>query len=126
MNNSIEPTARRLYVIVREDLPPGLRAAQAGHAIAEFCLKNPVVASEWNENGNVLIILGVLNEWELLRVSFPISELMPMVEFCEPDLDDALTAVAAFPNQQEIYLFESFELAYSAPWWKRWARKIQW
>lgn len=95
---------KKLYVLVRKDLPQSYRAVQAGHAVAEYLLRGP--DTSWS-NGT-LIYLGVkglfqLEKWvyrlEAAKVSF--------VTFREPDIGDELTALAteygdAFKNLQTL------------------------
>lgn len=92
---------RKLYVLVREDLSPGLLTAQACHAVAEFFLAKGWSGRLWSEDpeGGYLIVLGVPNEealkgWvEILR-----GEKVDQASFHEPDLDGALTAVCFHPH----------------------------
>lgn len=81
----------KLYVIVRKDLSTSQRAVQAGHAVAEFLLRGPF--SRWN-NGT-LIYLGVkgLRQLENLRNKFYLEDIN-FIEFCEPDLENEITAIA--------------------------------
>jgi hypothetical protein len=43
----------KLYVLVRKDLPKNYQAVQAGHAVAEYLLKNP--KTKWN-NGTLVYL----------------------------------------------------------------------
>lgn len=76
---------------VREDLPPGLQAAQAVHAAIGFALAHPSLIPE------TVILVGVPDE-EALAVLM--GEAFSYATFAvrEPDLGDALTALAMEPS----------------------------
>jgi hypothetical protein len=78
---------RRLYVVVRDDLAPGLQMAQACHAVREFTLRRPDV-----DVGENLVVLGATPA-ELARL-LRATDGLPSVAFYEPDLGDELTAAA--------------------------------
>lgn len=88
----------KLYVLVRSDLSKSQQAVQAGHAVAEWLLKHRSCqchCSTW-ANG-VLVYLKVRNEAELLEWSSRINSKTGCTSsFTEPDLNESLTAVAAF------------------------------
>jgi hypothetical protein len=97
----------KLYAIGRKDLPPGLRAAQLSHA----CIEWTATFGRPPEN---LVLLEVENEEELNRVWAAMQILdAPYVAFHEPDLDDALTAVAVF-HADAPRLLSSIPLALKA------------
>ena len=109
--------ARKMYVVVRGDLPEGLRAAQAAHAVAEMCMWHPERAIEWNRTtgGNYLIILEVPDErqlldWKALVKCHGIHHEL----FREPDLRQEATAFAALPHPDLNDVFSPLPLAYSA------------
>lgn len=82
---------RRLYVLVRKDLPKNQASVQAGHVVAEYLLRGP--HSFWGNE--TLIYLGVkdeenLNEW----VDKITNSGYIVVRFREPDRNNELTAVA--------------------------------
>jgi hypothetical protein len=114
---------RKLYVVVRGDLAPGLRAAQAGHAIAEACLRHPERAAEWHDDpeGNYLIILEVESERDLLD-AYGAAKAWGVTRelFREPDLALEATAFAALPTVDQNPAFAALDLAYSKP--RRWLR----
>lgn len=105
-----------MYVLVREDLPPGLRAAQAGHAVAEMCLHYPEEAWEWHTEGNYLIMLGVTGLDALLSFHniFTLigAGVFPVEAFHEPDMDNEMTAFACLPPSEMNWIFGRFPLAY--------------
>lgn len=116
---------RKMYVVVRGDLPPGLRAAQAGHAVAEVCLYHASTAYGWNSDpdGNYLIILEVADEKELLNAyAFIRCHGIQQQAFREPDLDNEMTAFAALPSPELNYVFAHFPLAYTK---RRWAARFR-
>ena len=118
---------RKLYVLVREDLPTGLAAAQASHAVAEFCIGKRWSANIWHSHpeGNYLIILGVHDEealvaWHAICKGWDIDTKM----FREPDLGGAMTAFAAHPRPDQNYIFEDLPLAFRLP--HPWVRFKRW
>jgi hypothetical protein len=78
---------------VRKDLPKSYQAVQAGHAVAEWLLREQTWRNE------TLVYLGVNNENELLdwkeRLSF---RNMRYAAFREPDIGNQLTAVATLTD----------------------------
>ena len=82
----------KLYILVRNDLSPSYQAVQAGHAVAEFCLRGP--STNW-ENGT-LIYLTVQNEEQLYRWKSRLKRRsIKYAEFREPDIGNELTAISA-------------------------------
>lgn len=79
---------KRLYVVVRGDLPIGLQMAQACHAAREFALKWPEV-----DAGENLVVLQAQHEGHLLRLWLE-CDTYEGVTFREPDLGDQYTAFA--------------------------------
>lgn len=83
------PRVDRLYAIARADLPVGLRTAQVGHALIGWTLEHGTPP----EN---LVVLQVPDEDALRAILGRLDGRT--VAFHEPDLDDALTAIAAGPE----------------------------
>ncbi len=80
---------RYLYVLVRQDLPPSQQAVQACHAAHEAGNQFP-----WQGDTPHLVLVGVPDEPSLqtwLALSGTAYNCTP---FREPDLSNALTAVA--------------------------------
>lgn len=95
----------KLYCVVRRDLPKGLRAAQAAHALIEFTLRVPerVVDN--------LVILESCDEEALAQLVDRGRDLgFELQPFFEPDVDDELTACAFAPEAWQI--LSSLPLAY--------------
>ena len=79
----------KMYVVVREDLDPGLRTAQACHA-ATLYGRDFGASEEQN-----LIVLGVPDKEQLAQLLFELERRhIPKVWFKEPDVDNELTALA--------------------------------
>jgi len=107
----VEP--HKLYVVGRRDLPPGLRTAQIGHAVAEVVLRYPAVAELWNNTDNYLIVLEVPNEAKLRSlVTLAKNLTIPTATFLEPDLDLQMTAAAFLPPPYLNWYFARLDLAY--------------
>jgi len=87
----------KLYVIVDSTLDSGLKMAQAIHAFEAFGDAHPDVKAEWKPHNNIVVLehedldslTGVLEALEL-----------DLVQFREPDLEDALTALCVEPAGQ--------------------------
>ncbi len=117
---------RKMFVVVRADLPPGLRAAQAAHAVAEMCVHRPSESALWHDeaHGNYMIVLEAPHEVSLMGWFDYLQESHIDCElFREPDMNYAATALAALPHPDKNELFAQLPLAYSKrPWWHRFRR----
>ena len=91
---------KKMYVLVRHDLPPTYRAVQAGHAVAEYLLTYPDTQVEWN-NG-YLIYLRVSSEQELMEWHWEFEGKRPYAIFYEPDLGSQATALAVLSTGEEF------------------------
>ena len=84
----------KLYLVAREDLSPGRRAAQLCHAMRAFAERYPALERTWFERSNTLVLLEV-DASSLDRLTTALRRRGdPVAPFYEPDLDDALTAIA--------------------------------
>lgn len=95
---------KKLYVVVRKDLSVSQMAVQAGHALAQYLLDSH--PPDWKNE--TLIYLGVKNLGQLEMLKFKLSNNdIKFVEFCEPDLNDEVTAIA---SDQDCKFFEKLDL----------------
>lgn len=78
---------KRLYVVVRHDLPLGLQMAQACHAAREFTLQHE------EDVGDNLVVLHA-SPGELCCLVASAEGLCTVTAFHEPDLGGELTAAA--------------------------------
>lgn len=89
---------KRLYVVVRADLPAGLQLAQACHATRSFGLEQPEL-----DVGENLVVLHAKDAAALgTLVETARKEDLPVVPFHEPDLDGAITAAAFTGAAQKL------------------------
>ncbi len=86
---------KKLYLVTRADLPPGLRAAQLCHAMREFAEAHPEVERAWYRDSNNLVLLEVADEPALVELARAAGELVAVNR--EPDLGGAVTSVALMP-----------------------------
>lgn len=85
----------KLYIITRSDLAPGVRAAQLCHGMRQWSAEKPEADKEWFEKSNTLVLLEVADEAELLKLAERASaDGVACVSFREPDMNNALTAIA--------------------------------
>ena len=80
----------KTYVVVRNDIRPGLQIAQACHAAIEFTQQHGVLSDN-------LVVLQVENEAELRNLVHLLYADEPhrrLTRFREPDLGDQMTAIA--------------------------------
>jgi len=103
-----------LYVVTRADLAPGTQACQSVHAACEFAITYPTVFAAWHHESGVLVCAAARDELELPALyRSALAAGRRAVRFTEPDLDDALTAVALEPAAHR--LVRHFPLALAPP-----------
>ena len=90
---------QKMYVLVRKDLSNQYAAVQAGHALAEYLIKNP--DTQWT-NGT-LIYLGVKDENELIKWIHKLDRNnITNTYFREPDIGNQITSLACV-NDGKIF-----------------------
>jgi peptidyl-tRNA hydrolase len=89
----------KLYLVTRQDLPPGVQAVQSCHALRQFGAECPDVDKRWFEESNTLAFLCVSDERELgVLYQKAVKRNLPVAAFREPDLGNSLTAIALGPS----------------------------
>lgn len=89
---------KRLYLVVRSDLPAGQQAVQACHVLREFIEHYPDTDREWFEESNTLVLLNAPDEVALTKLFDKARHRgVQAVTFREPDLDDSVTSIALAP-----------------------------
>ena len=102
----------KLYIVVREDLPPGAQACQAMHAMREFVQEYPMEEFEWYDKSNTIAFLAVRDSLELAKYMRYARDFdIKHVSFREPDFDYELTAVAFEPKVEEFGFLRKLPLA---------------
>ena len=82
---------KKLYIVIRSDLRPGLIAAQACHALQAMNDQHPEVIAGWEGN---IALLGAKNRAALADLLGALQRRYPVASFCEPDEGGDLTAIA--------------------------------
>ena len=85
---------KRLYVIVRADLAPGLQLAQSCHAVAAFGASYPEPFAAWHRGESNIVCLQARDEGHLRELLASLDIGAQVATFCEPDLGGELTAFA--------------------------------
>ena len=87
---------KKLYVVVRGDLPEGAQIAQSCHAVSAYAVAFPEAHRDWHQNGQNLVVLSVPNEAQLRDLLGTIELVLEIVcaPFNEPDLGGQMTAFA--------------------------------
>lgn len=94
---------QKLFVVVRGDLPPGLRVAQAIHAALLFAHEHEEVALDWFLRSNNVVVLRVEDLPALEALASRAESLgVPGSLFREPDLGDQATALALAPSARRL------------------------
>lgn len=102
-----------MYVITRRDLSPGDQACQAVHAAFEFAHQHPAVHRKWVDESNYLVLLAVDDEIQLeALLDKAFSRGIATTTCREPDLNDAITAIALEPGLTSQKLCASIPLAF--------------
>jgi peptidyl-tRNA hydrolase len=104
--------ADKLVLITRSDLRPGQQAVQAAHAMRQFAFQHPDADRVWFEQSNTLALLAVPDEEALRRLADRADDRdLKLSLFREPDLDNALTAIALEPGHRSQRLCRNLPLA---------------
>jgi peptidyl-tRNA hydrolase len=104
----------RLYLVTRRDLPAGSQAVQACHAARQFAADHAELERAWFERSNTLALLAVPDEPALEDLVVQAEQQgLRCARFREPDLGDALTAVAIEPGDVARRLCRRLPLALS-------------
>lgn len=104
-------TSEKLRIITRRDLPISYQAVQSGHAAIQFQHEHPELAKNWYHTSNYLIFLSVEDEEELNNlISKANSKDITLSIFREPDIGDAITAIALEPSIKSKKLTSGLKL----------------
>lgn len=96
-------TVERLYLVVRADLPVGLQMAQVTHAHRAFVHEHSTLEEAWYRSSNTVAVLAARDEQHLLTLrERALRAGIPCAAFREPDLDDAMTALALAPAAKRL------------------------
>lgn len=98
--NILTNTQKRLYVLISKDLNPVYGCVQGGHAVAQYLLEHP--KQDWN-NQYLIYLYANVNVWKRKLDMFGLD----YSSFREPDLDNALTALAV---EDEGKMFKNLKL----------------
>lgn len=89
--------------MTRADLPLAVQAVQAAHAALDLAVAHPELTSAWHASSNTLVLLAVPDELALCwLLEDACRRQLIAVPFHEPDLGDALTAVALEPQAARL------------------------
>lgn len=104
--------AQKLYVVVRDDLPPGPQAVQSDHSVLQFAIEHPILTYLWYRRSNHIALLSVPDESALKSLSARAKNLgIRHSIFTEPDLGDSWTSVTFEPGEKSRLLCKGFPLA---------------
>lgn len=85
---------------------------QSGHALAKFCIENPISANDWHTKSQFLIYLSLKDETALSKFIFKLDRHNVCYSiFREPDLNNSITAIALEPSDVTKKLVQKFPLA---------------
>ena len=102
----------KLYVVTREDLPPGPQAVQACHAARAYAHAHPEIERRWFDESNHLAVLSVPNERALENLIEKAERRgITYAVFREPYLENRVTAVALEPGDTGRRLCSGLPLA---------------
>jgi len=95
--------ARKLFVVVREDLPVPQQGVQSMHALHEYIFEHPERAFEWRTTSSTLAWLSVADEKALgVLLDRAIDRDISVAAFREPDRNNEMTAIAIGPEGKKI------------------------
>lgn len=108
--NPVEPSGR-LYVVVRNDLAPGIQISQSIHAKDEFTRRYPELEATWARDSNTIIILSGSNNDLYSVIGKALTKGVCYATFKEPQLNNEVTAVALEPSYSTVEVVRGLPLA---------------
>ena len=99
-----------LVTITRQDISAGYQVAQTAHAVSQFSYKYHKTFTDWITSYNCIVSLAAKDEAELQSLLDSIDDI-EVVGFCEPDIDNQLTAICFFATEEVRKKFASIPLA---------------
>ena len=106
----VEP-ARRLYVVVRNDLAPGIQISQSIHAKDEFTREHGDIEDDWRWDSNTIIILSGTSHQLYSILGHALTNEVYYSTFKEPQLNNELTAIALEPSEATVEIVRGLPLA---------------
>lgn len=101
-----------MYIVVNAELPPGLQAAQATHAAFQFSAAHSDLTDQWLAHSNFLVVCSVPGETALAELAAQAFKRgIPRIIVREPDVDNAITAIALAPGIASRKLCAALPLA---------------
>ncbi len=101
----------KLYFIVRNDISRGLAFAQLLHVFRQFIEEHGDTENEWFKSSNYIAVLSVPGLDSLLSmVTLADMEEIKHSYFCEPDLNDEITALVLEPSEKTKKLCRNLRL----------------
>lgn len=89
----------KLYIITHSGLPPQYQVPQAVHAAIQFANDYPKEQEKWFKASNTVVILAASDEQSLHKLTEKLDiNGLKYSKFFEPDIGNALTAIAIVPS----------------------------
>ena len=102
----------KLYIIVRRDITPGYKLAQACHGIRQFSEEHGEIDKKWFKNSNYICVLETLNEQSLEQlVEHAKIKGVAHSLFREPDLNNEITVLVLEPSWYSRKICKKLKLA---------------
>jgi len=110
--NERPPVQYPLVIVTRRDLRPGQQACQAMHAARAYAALDPDGERQWHEKSNTIVFVSVENEAALAAMlAESLGDGVKVAFFREPDLDNAMTAIALEPHARSSKRVRGLKLA---------------
>lgn len=103
-------------MVTRSDLSPGQQATQSTHAAFKFAHEHPALMDSWYRESTYLVLLATPDEPSLAEILFTVDfDSLVFSAWREPDMDDALTAIAIAPSPMASKLLANLPLTLREP-----------
>jgi hypothetical protein len=91
---------KKLYILISKQYNESYRAVQAGHALAEYLIKNQEEDSWQNETLIYILSDDIYFDYQILQ-----EMGMNLFPFYEPDVDDRMTAFACYSDHKVFHRY---------------------